>query len=81
MRTSARNKSPKDCLGASRLIMRDLFQSDDGGWLEHVALLERLVAGIGSRQRSTSTIRGLAAGGPYGGHWTTRERSCVSRHL
>jgi ParB family chromosome partitioning protein len=31
-------------LGAGGPIMRDLFQSDDGGWLQDVALLERLVA-------------------------------------
>lgn len=25
-------------------MLRDLFQGDDGGWLEHPALLDRLVA-------------------------------------
>jgi ParB family chromosome partitioning protein len=25
-------------------VLRDLFEADDGGWLEDVALLERLVA-------------------------------------
>lgn len=29
---------------AGGLIMRDLFQSDDGGWLQDVVLLDRLVA-------------------------------------
>ena len=29
---------------AGGVVMRDLFQSDDGGWLEDVALLDRLVA-------------------------------------
>jgi ParB family chromosome partitioning protein len=29
---------------AGGVIMRDLFQNDDGGWLEDVALLDRLVA-------------------------------------
>ncbi|MCD9824074.1 ParB/RepB/Spo0J family partition protein [Bradyrhizobium japonicum] len=29
---------------AGGVVLRDLFQSDDGGWLEDVALLDRLVA-------------------------------------
>ena len=29
---------------AGGVIMRDLFQNDDGGWLEDVSLLDRLVA-------------------------------------
>ena len=35
----------EDYLAAGGPIMRDLFQSDDGGWLQDVPLLERLVAG------------------------------------
>jgi ParB family chromosome partitioning protein len=34
----------EDYLAAGGAVMRDLFQSDDGGWLQDVALLERLVA-------------------------------------
>jgi ParB family chromosome partitioning protein len=34
----------EDYLAAAGPIMRDLFQSDDGGWLQDVRLLERLVA-------------------------------------
>jgi ParB family chromosome partitioning protein len=34
----------EDYLAADGPIMRDLFQSDDGGWLQDVPLLERLVA-------------------------------------
>lgn len=34
----------EDYLAAGGPIMRDLFQSDDGGWLQDVPLLERLVA-------------------------------------
>jgi ParB family chromosome partitioning protein len=34
----------EDYLTAGGAIMRDLFQSDDGGWLQDVPLLERLVA-------------------------------------
>jgi len=29
---------------AGGTVLRDLFQGDDGGWLEDVALLDRLVA-------------------------------------
>jgi len=29
---------------AGGIVMRDLFQQDDGGWLENVALLDGLVA-------------------------------------
>ncbi|WP_036280585.1 ParB/RepB/Spo0J family partition protein [Methylocystis sp. ATCC 49242] len=34
----------EDYLAAGGPIMRDLFQSDDGGWLQDVPLLERLIA-------------------------------------
>jgi ParB family chromosome partitioning protein len=34
----------EDYLASGGPIMRDLFQSDDGGWLQDVPLLERLVA-------------------------------------
>jgi ParB family chromosome partitioning protein len=34
----------EEYLASGGPIMRDLFQSDDGGWLQDVALLERLVA-------------------------------------
>ena len=54
---------------AGGVVLRDLFQHDDGGWLQDVALLDRLVAeklkarrarrsapraGNGSRSRSIS---------------------------
>ena len=29
---------------AGGIVLRDLFQSDDGGWLQDVGLLDRLVA-------------------------------------
>ena len=29
---------------ADRIVLRDLFESDDGGWLQDPALLDRLVA-------------------------------------
>ena len=34
----------EDYVAAGGVIMRDLFQSDDGGWLQDVGLLDRLVA-------------------------------------
>jgi len=63
--------------GAGGIIARDLFQSDDGGWLQDAALLDRLVAeklkaeaetiatkaGSGSRSPSASpTARPTACG-------------------
>lgn len=43
---------------AGGIVMRDLFQSDDGGWLQDVPLLERLVA-----EKLQATASGLAAEG------------------
>ena len=34
----------EDYVAAGGVVMRDLFQSDDGGWLQDVGLLDRLVA-------------------------------------
>ena len=28
---------------AGGIVMRDLFESDDGGWLQHAAMLDRLI--------------------------------------
>ncbi|RWH82218.1 ParB/RepB/Spo0J family partition protein [Mesorhizobium sp.] len=39
-------------------VMRDLFQSDDGGWLQDAALLDRLVA-----EKLKATAEGIAAEG------------------
>ena len=44
----------EDYLAAGGPIMRDLFPSDDGGWLQDVALLERLVAEKLARRRAHS---------------------------
>ncbi|MGY4197333.1 ParB/RepB/Spo0J family partition protein [Bradyrhizobium sp. USDA 4520] len=43
---------------AGGVVMRDLFQSDDGGWLQDAALLDRLVA-----EKLKATAEGIAAEG------------------
>ena len=49
---------------AGGIVLRDLFQSDDGGWLQDPALLDRLVAeklktdGRGDRGRGLEVDRG-----------------------
>ncbi len=43
---------------AGGLVMRDLFQSDDGGWLQDAALLDRLVA-----EKLKATAEEIAAEG------------------
>lgn len=43
---------------AGGIVMRDLFQSDDGGWLQDAALLDRLVA-----EKLKATAEGIAAEG------------------
>jgi ParB family chromosome partitioning protein len=43
---------------AGGIVMRDLFQSDDGGWLQDPALLDRLVA-----EKLKTTAEGIAAEG------------------
>jgi ParB family chromosome partitioning protein len=60
-----------DYLAAGGPIMRDLFQSDDGGWLQDVALLERLVAEKLARDAEPIRVEGwkwveTAIGFPYG---------------
>src|SRR3546814_19350818 len=42
-------------LAAGGHVLRDLFESDDGGWLEDVALLDRLPTEIG---RASCRARG-----------------------
>ena len=43
---------------AGGIVMRDLFQSDDGGWLQDAALLDRLVA-----EKLKATAESIAAEG------------------
>jgi ParB family chromosome partitioning protein len=56
---------------AGGVIMRDLFQSDDGGWLQDVALLDRLVAEKLKAEAETIAAEGwkwieVAVSFPYG---------------
>ncbi|MEO2039141.1 MAG: ParB/RepB/Spo0J family partition protein [Martelella sp.] len=56
---------------AGGTVMRDLFQDDDGGWIEDVPLLERLVAGKLKAEAETIAEEGwkwmeVAADFPYG---------------
>lgn len=43
---------------AGGTIMRDLFQGDDGGWLQDVALVDRLVAELLEREAETVRAEG-----------------------
>ena len=47
---------------AGGVIMRDLFQGDDGGWLQDVVLLDRLVADQASRSRPRRSARRVGSG-------------------
>ena len=56
---------------AAGVVLRDLFQSDDGGWLEDVALLDRLVAEKLKAEAETIAAEGwkwieVAVDFPYG---------------
>jgi ParB family chromosome partitioning protein len=56
---------------AGGVVLRDLFQSDDGGWLEDVALLDRLVAEKLKTKAETIAAEGwkwieVAVDFPYG---------------
>ncbi|MCA1396975.1 ParB/RepB/Spo0J family partition protein [Bradyrhizobium sp. BRP56] len=56
---------------AGGVLLRDLFQSDDGGWLEDVALLDRLVAEKLKAEAETIAAEGwkwieVAIDFPYG---------------
>jgi ParB family chromosome partitioning protein len=61
----------EDYVAVGGAIMRDLFQPDDGGWLEDVGLLERLVAEKLARDAETVRAEGwnwveVAVDVPYG---------------
>jgi ParB family transcriptional regulator, chromosome partitioning protein len=56
---------------AGGIVLRDLFQSDDGGWLQNVALVDRLVAGRPEREADAVRAEGwkwieVAPEFPYG---------------
>ncbi len=61
----------EDYVAAGGGVMRDLFQSDDGGWLQDVGLLDRLVAEKLERDAQGVRIEGwkwveVATDFPYG---------------
>jgi ParB family chromosome partitioning protein len=60
-----------DYEAAGGIVLRDLFESDDGGWLQDPALLERLVAGKLEREAEAVRAEGwrwveVAPDFPYG---------------
>ncbi len=62
----------KDYVAAGGGVMRDLFQSDDGGWLQDVGLLDRLVAEKLERDAQAGCSTASAA-------WCSRWRKCTCR--
>ena len=59
-------------------VLRDLFQGDDGGWLQNVALVERLVAERLEREAEAVRTEGwhwveMAPEFPYGHHFGLRQ--------
>ena len=59
-------------------VLRDLFQGDDGGWLQDVALVERLVAERLEREAEAVRAEGwhwveIAPEFPYGHHYGLRQ--------
>jgi ParB family transcriptional regulator, chromosome partitioning protein len=71
---------------AGGLIMRDLFQADDGGWLQDACLLDRLVTGRLERDAAAVRAEGwkwaeVAPGFPYGHTYGMRVISGVQPPL
>ena len=69
-----------DYEAAGGIVLRDLFESDDGGWLQDPALLDRLVAA--KLERETETVRAegwkwveVAPDFPYGHTYGLRRLS------
>jgi ParB family chromosome partitioning protein len=67
---------------AGGTVMRDLFQDDDGGWVEDVPLLERLVADKLKAEAETIAGEGwkwieIAADFPYGHTQGLRQLACT----
>ena len=63
---------------ASGIVMRDLFQGDDGGWLQDVVLIERLVAEKLEREAQAVRAEGwkwieVAPDFAYGHHFGLRQ--------
>jgi ParB family transcriptional regulator, chromosome partitioning protein len=62
---------------AGGAVLRDLFQGDDGGWLQDVALIERLAAELLKREAAAIRAEGwrwieVAPDFPYGHHFGLR---------
>lgn len=71
---------------AGGVVLRDLFQSDDGGWLEDVVLLDRLVTEKLKAEADTISAEGwkwieVAIEFPYGHTRGLRELDVVSADL
>jgi hypothetical protein len=69
-----------DYEAAGGIVLRDLFESDDGGWLQDPALLERLVAEKLEREAETIRAEGwnwveVAPDFPYGHTYGLRRLS------
>jgi ParB family chromosome partitioning protein len=63
---------------AGGVVLRDLFQGDDGGWLQDVALIERLVTERLDREAAAIRAEGwcwieVAPDFPYGHHFGLRQ--------
>jgi ParB family chromosome partitioning protein len=69
-----------DYEAAGGIVLRDLFESDDGGWLQDPALLDRLVAGKLEREAEAVRAEGwrwveVAPDFPYGHTYGLRRLS------
>ncbi len=76
----------EDYVAAGGGVMRDLFQSDDGGWLQDVGLLDRLVAEKLERDAQAVRAEGwkwveVAADFPYGHSYGLRHIAGERRPL
>lgn len=70
-------RQPQGYEAAGGVILRDLFNSDDGGWLQDPALLDRLVAENLEREADVVRAEGwkwieVAPNFPYGHTYNLR---------
>ncbi len=71
---------------AGGIVLRDLFEADDGGWLQDAALLDRLVADKLKAEAETIAAEGwkwieVAVDFPYGHTRTLRELDGVEKEM
>jgi len=71
---------------AGGIVMRDLFEADDGGWLQDAALLDRLVADRLKAEAETIAAEGwkwieVAVDFPYGHTRALRELDGVEKEM